>query len=194
VKDLDIGLVVLNAGVSNSGFFVEVESEKLEQMLDVNCYKYSALAYKFQKVLEARNKDRSGMILVASIVTETPGCYTAMVYAATKAFVKYFTQAMGYENSISSAKKRSQIDLLCLQPGFVKTKMIKPAEAIDMTFAVVSPENCVNATMRDLGSGDLCSFGADEHENLGYLLGPLWKYFHLFLNRAPTGSIKQKYD
>mmetsp|Transcript_13376 Transcript_13376/g.16976 ORF Transcript_13376/g.16976 Transcript_13376/m.16976 type:complete len:157 (+) Transcript_13376:486-956(+) len=155
-------------------------------MLDVNCYKYSALAYKFQKVLEARNKDRSGMILVASIVTETPGCYTAMVYAATKAFVKYFTQAMGYENSISSAKKRSQIDLLCLQPGFVKTKMIKAAEDKGTAMAVVSTEECVSTTLRDLGS-EICTYGPMKHERFASILGTIYKYASTVINKhTPT--------
>ena len=38
VKDLDIGLVVLNAGVSTRGYFVDVETQKLQEMLDTNCY------------------------------------------------------------------------------------------------------------------------------------------------------------
>ena len=38
VSDLDIGLVVLNAGVLNSGYFSKAEADKLQQLLDVNVY------------------------------------------------------------------------------------------------------------------------------------------------------------
>lgn len=38
VCDLDIGLVVLNAGVHNTGNFTELGMDQLQQMLDVNVY------------------------------------------------------------------------------------------------------------------------------------------------------------
>ena len=38
VSDLDIGLVVLNAGVANSGLISKIDIEPLQQMLDVNVY------------------------------------------------------------------------------------------------------------------------------------------------------------
>ncbi len=38
VKDLDIGLIVLNAGVAHTSVFAETEVEKLQEMLDTNCY------------------------------------------------------------------------------------------------------------------------------------------------------------
>ena len=38
VSDLDIGLVVLNAGVLNSGYFSKAEANDLQQLLDVNVY------------------------------------------------------------------------------------------------------------------------------------------------------------
>jgi len=89
VKDINFGLIVLNAGVANMGYFTKTELEKLEQMLDVNVYKYSALTHKFGKRLDNRKTKRSGMIVVASIVAEFPGIPTAIVYNATKGYVKY---------------------------------------------------------------------------------------------------------
>ena len=38
VKDIDIGLVVLNAGVCNDGLYLKIEAAKMQEMLDTNCY------------------------------------------------------------------------------------------------------------------------------------------------------------
>ena len=69
VKDLDIGLVVLNAGVANFGYFDDVESIKLQEMIDTNVYQYGALLNKFTPILKKR-KVKSGMITVSSIAAQ----------------------------------------------------------------------------------------------------------------------------
>ena len=51
VKDIDIGLVVLNAGVCNSGLYLKTESEKMQEMIDTNCYQVGALVSKFLPIL-----------------------------------------------------------------------------------------------------------------------------------------------
>ena len=66
IKDIDVGFVVLNAGVSNSGYFAITESTKLQEMLDANVYHVGALAFKMKTRLEKRNK-RSGIVIVASV-------------------------------------------------------------------------------------------------------------------------------
>jgi len=38
VKDLDIGLVIINAGVAETGAVADLEAEKLQALLDVNVY------------------------------------------------------------------------------------------------------------------------------------------------------------
>mmetsp|Transcript_17949 Transcript_17949/g.24102 ORF Transcript_17949/g.24102 Transcript_17949/m.24102 type:complete len:214 (-) Transcript_17949:390-1031(-) len=124
VKDLDIGLVVLNAGVSNSGFVGDIEIEQLEQMLDVNVYQYSVLTYKLAKMLEARKAERSGILMVSSLAAQLPGAQGFVVYGASKIFVKYLCEIAVYENGLNQGK-RSKIDIECLQPGYVKTKLIK---------------------------------------------------------------------
>lgn len=66
VKDLDIGLVILNAGVANFGYFLKTETEKLQEMIDTNAYQVGALISKFLPVLQKR-KYKSGIIDVSSI-------------------------------------------------------------------------------------------------------------------------------
>ena len=38
VKDIDVGLVVINAGVCNDGLYLKVPTAKLQEMIDTNCY------------------------------------------------------------------------------------------------------------------------------------------------------------
>jgi len=55
------------------------------------------------------------------------------------------------------------IDILCLQPGFVETKMIKKAKESGYAQGIVTTEDCVAATMRDLSHED-STFGPASHE------------------------------
>ena len=38
VSDIDIGVVILNAGVSHYGYFAEKKPTELQEMLDTNVY------------------------------------------------------------------------------------------------------------------------------------------------------------
>lgn len=77
---------------------------------------------------------------------------------------------MQYEMGMTP-KIRTDIDLLCLQPGYVKTKMIKAAEDKGTAFAVVSVEDCVSAALRDLGH-EICTYGPISHEVLAGVGAP----------------------
>ena len=88
VKDLDIGLVVLNAGVCNHGYFLNVETQKLQEMLDTNCYQVSSMIQKLTPLLAKRS--RSAIITMASIASQFSFA-TNFVYCATKVFAKYMS-------------------------------------------------------------------------------------------------------
>ena len=103
IADLDIGLVILNAGIQHSGWFWEESAEVWQQILDVNVYQYSALTHKLLAKLEAREAKRSGMIVVSSCAAELQGVIRNFVYGLSKVFVKYLVQAINYENSVKPA-------------------------------------------------------------------------------------------
>jgi len=48
--------------------------------------------------------------------------------------------------------------MLCLQPHYVKTKMIDSAVKKGQNFATVSVDACVGAALRDL-SHEVCTYG-----------------------------------
>ena len=95
VKDIDIGLVVLNAGVLHVGYYLNVENEKKQSMLDTNCYQVGAMINKILPVLTKR-KSQSGIIAVSSVAANF--VYSGnFLYSATKAFVKYLCLAISTE-------------------------------------------------------------------------------------------------
>ena len=187
VEDLDIGLVVLNAGVSNSGYISEIDIAELEQTLDVNVYQYSLLTHKIAKKLESRQAEQSGLVLISSVAAELPGAVGFVTYGASKVFVKYLCMSMDYEQSADSGQRRSKIDVQCLQPGYVRTKLINQAEKKGLTFAVIPVEQCVGASLRDLGS-EVCTYGPLIHEAVGCGLGTVWKYLASYINRRPSSK------
>ena len=87
-------------------------------MIDVNAYHSGALLQKSTKKLTERGKP-AGIILTSSIAAQfaAPSNFT---YSSTKVFTKYLAQAADWENKQAG----NQIDVMALQPHFVKTKMV----------------------------------------------------------------------
>ena len=67
------------------------------------------------------------------------------------------------------------IDTLCLQPGFVETKMVEKLIDRGEAFGVVSVSACVNGALRDLGYEETSS-GPFKHEIWTYFLSTLYHY------------------
>ena len=177
VKDLDIGLCVINAGVCHADYIDRVPTNLLQEMIDVNTYHVGALLQKFTTMLSQRNKP-AGIIINSSIAAQfhAPRNFT---YSATKVFAKYLALAAYWENKAAHNK----IDVMALQPHYVKTKMIAPAEENGITFGTVSVESCVKAALRDLGY-EQCTYGPSTHEIIGGAL--------TFLLKAMPSQEKQK--
>ena len=95
MSDLDIGLVVINAGVVTDGRFEYTEPEKLQAMLDLNTYQVGAMMIKFAKRFSQREA-RSGFIVISSLAGTIP-MPGNLVYSATKAFGRYLSNAISWE-------------------------------------------------------------------------------------------------
>lgn len=90
----EFDLVINNAGIGDFGEFVDVNNEKLIQMIDLNVTALVILNHYF---LKAMKKRRSGKILnVSSIAAFQPGPYMAEYYAS-KAFVLNLSESLDYE-------------------------------------------------------------------------------------------------
>jgi len=106
--NLEIDVLVNNAGVGDWGIFVDSNIEKQGEMLQLNIIALTNLTRLF---LPGMVKRRQGKILnVSSTAAFQPGPLMA-VYFATKAYVLSFTSAIAQE------LKGSGVSVTCLCPG-----------------------------------------------------------------------------
>ena len=97
VKDLDIGLLINNAGVMFNGRVDESKEKYLTDTIDVNVTHVAMMTSHFLPKLLARKPKRSGLINVSSMIGYFDGSAGMAVYGASKAYVNFFTQALAKE-------------------------------------------------------------------------------------------------
>src|SRR4029453_10585651 len=93
-KDLDIGLVVSNAGTPNPGEFLKLNRELLEATLRLNTMAHLEIAHHFGRKLAERQ--RGGLILVGSVGAEYGVPFLAE-QGGRKAVIHSLGEALHYE-------------------------------------------------------------------------------------------------
>jgi short-subunit dehydrogenase len=119
-KDLDIGLLVNNAGFSIVGNFLDNDLAREVEMLHVNCRASLVLAHRFGNRMKVR--PHSGMIFLSSIASYTPAPPWTH-YATTKAYDRHLAECLAEEF------RPYHIDVLALCPGGTETEFQKVAGA-----------------------------------------------------------------
>jgi len=107
-RDLDVGLLVAAAGFGTSGSFLNAQLGQEIDMLNVNCRALLELSWYFGRRFAARG--RGGVVLMSSIVG-FQGTPFAAHYAATKAYVQAFGEALSVELAPLG------VDVLTAAPG-----------------------------------------------------------------------------
>lgn len=93
-KNIDIEILINNAGFGDYGYFHESDLMKQTEMIDLNIRTLTELTYLFGKDMIAR---KSGRVLnVASTAAFQPGPLMS-VYFATKHYVLAFSEAIAEE-------------------------------------------------------------------------------------------------
>lgn len=117
-KDLEIGILVSNAGFGKGGKFIELDQNKMSEMVKLNCVAPTILVHHFAK--EMAKRKCGAIIHLASVVAyQAVPFYT--VYSATKAFNLIFGESLWYE------LKNNGIDSLVVSPGSTKSEFRKAA-------------------------------------------------------------------
>ncbi|MDX2166751.1 MAG: SDR family oxidoreductase [Deltaproteobacteria bacterium] len=153
--DERLELLVNNAGYGTAGAFATLDPEREEAEIDLNVV---ALVRLTRAALPGLLRRRRGAVLnVSSLAAFQPGPHSA-TYAATKAFVNSFTEALHEE------LRGSGVLAMALCPGFTRTEFQARAE-IDTSAipaaAWMSAEAVVDAALRGLARGDaVCVPGA----------------------------------
>jgi hypothetical protein len=93
-RGIEVDLLINNAGLGRSGEFLSLDLQEEKAEIEVNVQALVALTYLFGRSMAARG--RGGIINVASNASFQPIPYMA-TYAATKAFVLHFSEAVGHE-------------------------------------------------------------------------------------------------
>lgn len=113
VEDLEIGILVNNAGFGLAGRFDQQPTERLVEMVQLNCTAPLVLTSRLLAPMRARR--RGAVIVTASVSAAQPVPYNA-VYASTKAFDRHFAEALWVE------MQGTGIDCLSLDPGATDTE------------------------------------------------------------------------
>lgn len=118
-KGLTISLLINNAGFGSFGEFHTLDSSREVAMVQVNCAAVVALTHLFARDMVPRKK--GDILILASTASFQPMPYLA-TYAATKAFDRYFAEALAEE------LKPHGIRVCALCPGATKSEFFQVSE------------------------------------------------------------------
>ena len=144
-NNLEVDWLINNAGFGSMGDFANLELEKELEMIRLNVHSLVALTHRY---LEKMRERKSGTIInVASTASFQPVPFMA-TYAATKAFVRSFSEAIAEENRLFN------INVTALCPGPTETKFfeVANAEAFRMK-GMETPEAVVETALNAVKSG-----------------------------------------
>jgi short-subunit dehydrogenase len=146
----EVELLINNAGVASGGDFVEALIDREVGAIRVNIEAVLKLTHAALQVMAPRR--RGGIINLASVVAFQPLPHFA-VYAATKAFVLSFTEALAEE------LRGTGVRVLALCPGSVATEMDLFAHNKGLLGRLPSlnAEQVVKAGLEGLGDGRVVS-------------------------------------
>lgn len=141
-RDLQIDFLVNNAGFGSMGEFAELDLGRELNMIDLNIRSLVDLTHRF--LLPMRERKSGTVINVASTAGFQPVPLMA-TYAATKAFVLSFSEALWEEN------RRQGVQVMALCPGVTQTGFFDAARMQRPPARTVqTPEEVVDTALRAL--------------------------------------------
>jgi short-subunit dehydrogenase len=157
--------LINNAGFGSVGDFATLESARELEMIELNVRSLVAITHRYLQRM--RERRRGFIINVSSAAGFQPIPFMA-TYAATKAFVTSFSEAIAEEN------RPFGIHVLALCPGSTKTNFFA-ASNIDRPIQVKgqqTPEQVVETALRALENGQIRAVSGFANK-VGAFLGTL---------------------
>ena len=141
--DIDIGLVVSNAGTGNPGEFLKLDRQLLQETLRLGTMAHLDIAHHFGQKLSERR--RGGIILAGAMGAEN-GVPVMANDGAAKAYVHSLGEALHYEF------KPLGVYVTVLAAGFTNTAVIDKFGLDPKTMPIkpMSVEQCVSEGLRGL--------------------------------------------
>uniref|UniRef100_A0ACD5V7H6 Uncharacterized protein n=1 Tax=Avena sativa TaxID=4498 RepID=A0ACD5V7H6_AVESA len=149
VRDLDVGVLVNNAGLCYpyARYFHEVDEKLARDLIALNVEQVTRLTHALMPGMVRRK--RGAVVNIGSgAATILPSDPLYTVYAATKAYVDQFSRSLYVEY------KNMGIDVQCQAPMYVATKM---ASIRNATLLAPSPETYARASVRYIGYEPRCT-------------------------------------
>lgn len=144
-RGLAIDMLINNAGFGSMGEFTKLDLARELEMIDLNVKSLVDLTYRF--LLPMRARKQGTIINVASTAGFQPVPFMA-TYAATKAFVLSFSEALWEEN------RPYGVHVMALCPGTTETNFFEAAHIKKPPMRVAqTPEDVVDTAMRGLARG-----------------------------------------
>jgi short-subunit dehydrogenase len=142
-KDLDIGLVVSNAGTANPGEFLKLDRQLLQATLRLNTMSHLDIAHYFGRKLAERG--RGGLILVGAMGAES-GIPRISNDAGAKAYVHSLGEGLHYEFEPLG------VYVTVLAVGFTNTPVLEKFSFDPKTMPLkpMSVEQCVSEGLSGL--------------------------------------------
>ena len=145
-RELEIDLLINNAGFGSMGDFTKLDLARELNMIDLNVRALVELTHRF--LVPMRERKRGAIINVASTAGFQPVPFMA-TYAATKAFVLSFSEALWEEN------RPYGIKVMALCPGVTETGFFEAAniEQRPPGRIIQTAEDVVETALRGLKRG-----------------------------------------
>ena len=141
-RELIVDMLVNNAGFGSMDDFVNLDLARELQMIDLNVKSLVDLTHRFLKPM--RERKQGTIINVASTAGFQPVPYMA-TYAATKAFVLSFSEALWDEN------REHGVHVMALCPGVTDTNFFAAAKMGRPPMRTIeTPEEVVETALRAL--------------------------------------------
>jgi short-subunit dehydrogenase len=140
--DLDIGLLVNNAGREDSGPFLQIPIDDAIKTIDLNIKVPLQLTRHFAAKMQVRGK---GGILIMSSIVAFQGVPNIANYAASKAYDLVFAEG------IAAELEPSNIDVLSVNPGFTKTELSPDINFPGLPVKPMPAGAVVKTALNDLG-------------------------------------------
>jgi short-subunit dehydrogenase len=140
--DLDIGLLVNNAGREDSGPFLQIPIDDAIKTIDLNIKVPLQLTQHFAAKMQARGK---GGILIMSSIVAFQGVPNIANYAASKAYDLVFAEG------IAAELEASNIDVLSVNPGFTRSELSPDINFDGLLIKPMSADSVVKTALNDLG-------------------------------------------
>lgn len=145
---LDVKILINNAGMGAQGNFTDISLERQEQIINLNISAVTKMCHAF---LPDMKKKKSGKIVNISSTTAFMPLANEAVYAASKAFILSFSQAL-YEEL-----KPFGVTVCTLCPGVTNTDFFKSADFTLDKFKGADPADFAKFAYKKIAAGKALS-------------------------------------